>query len=151
MTIQDRRVSHAAVLLTALLAVPGLKAEEGDVHVVLHGLSLHSQARGNGREWNQVNTGLALRYELGGAWAVQLGGYRNSLDSRSAYALADWTPLHAGPLQMGGFAGVTTRHTSGYQIPLGGVLRWQRESLAVALRLVPRKNAIIALELSWRI
>jgi hypothetical protein len=144
-------LSHAACLLAALLVIPGVKAEEGDVHVVLHGLSLHSQSRENGRDWNQVNTGLALRYELNSSLSVQLGGYRNSLDRTSAYALADWTPLQVGQLQMGGFVGVTTRYKAGYQTPLGGVVRWQQEHVSLAVRLVPRRNSIISIELGWRI
>jgi hypothetical protein len=151
MTTHKQCISHAACLLAALLVIPSVKAEEGDVHVVLHSLSLHSQARDNGRDWNQVNTGLGLRYELDRSLSVQFGGYRNSLDRTSAYALADWTPLQIDQLQMGGFVGVTTHNKSGYNTPLGGVVRWQQEHLSLALRLVPRKNTIISIELGWRI
>lgn len=151
MTTPNKCISHAALLLAALLVIPSAKAEEGDVHIVLHGLSLHSKVRENGQDWNQVNTGLALRYELDGSLSVQLGGYRNSINRNSAYALADWTPLQVAPLQIGGFAGVTTRYKSDYRPLLGGVVRWQREQVSLALRLVPKKNSVISIELGWRI
>ena len=149
-TTPDKCISHAALLLAALLVIPNARAEEGDVHIVLHGLSQHSQARENGRNWSQVNTGLALRYELDGSLSVQLGGYRNSMDRNSVYALADWTPLQVGPLQIGGFAGVATRYKSAHRPLLDGVARWQREHVSLALRLVPKKNTVISIELGWR-
>ena len=150
MTRPNNCISHAALLLVALLVIPSAKAEEGDVHIVLHGFCLHAQARENGKDWNQVNTGLALRYELDGSLSVQLGGYRNSLNRNSVYALADWTPLQVGPVQIGGFAGVTTRYTQDYRPMLGGVVRWQREHVSLALRLVPKTNTVMAIELGWR-
>jgi hypothetical protein len=150
-TRHQKCISRAACLLAALLVIPSVKAEEGDVHIVLHGLSLHSQARENGRDWNQVNAGLALRYELDTSWSMQLGGYRNSMNRTSAYALADWTPLQVDQLQIGGLVGVMTGYKSDLRPALGGVVRWQREHLSLALRLVPRKNAIVCMELGWRI
>ena len=150
MTRPNKCISHAALLLAALLVIPSAKAEEGDVHIVLHGFCLHAQARENGKDWNQVNTGLALRYELDDSLSVQLGGYRNSINRNSVYALADWTPLQVGPLQIGGFAGVTTRYKSDYRSLLGGVVRLQRENVSLALRLVPKTNTVMAIELGWR-
>ena len=150
MTTPNKCISHAALLLAALLVIPSAKAEEGDVHIVLHGFCLHAQARENGKDWNQVNTGLALRYELDDSLSVQLGGYRNSINRNSVYALADWTPLQVGPLQIGGFAGVTTRYKSDYRSLLGGVVRLQRENVSLALRLVPKTNTVMAIELGWR-
>ena len=143
-------IFNVALLLAALVVIPVAKAEEGDVHVVLHGLSLHSRARENSKDWNQVNTGLALRYELDGTLSVQLGSYRNSMNRNSVYGLADWTPLQAGLLQMGGFVGMATHYQPNYRPLLGGVVRWQHERVSLALRLVPIKNTVICIELGLR-
>ena len=150
MTTPNKCISHAAFLLAALLVISNAKAEEGDVHIVLHGLSQHSQARENCRNWNQVNTGLGLRYELDESLSMQLGGYRNSMNRNSVYALADWTPLQVGPLQIGGFTGGATRYKSNQGVLLGGVVRWQQDHVSLALRLVPRRNTVISIELGWR-
>jgi hypothetical protein len=84
---------------------------------------------------NQFNPGLGFTTHLSDTWAVSAGVYENSFSRLSAYALADYTPLHL-RLGRGGWhvdAGVAGGLVSGYHSrelasePLAG---------AVLLRLV---------------
>ncbi len=107
------------------------------VAVVVHGLSWHQRSTTpSGDPYNEHNTGLGLRLDTGALikhTAVQAGRYRNSYSTPqqhlySNYVLADYTPLRAGALHAGAFAGVVT----GYP--------WQRYTLAPAGGLTASAN-----------
>jgi hypothetical protein len=113
--------------------------------------------------YQERNWGLGLRADLAPTVSAQAGLYRNSYDRTSLYALADWTPLRAGPahaqLQAGGFAGVVTGYPySGGRLSAAGglLLRAQADRLSLALRAVPKLSSkqsghTVTLEAGWRI
>lgn len=63
---------------------------------------------------NQVNLGVGLTGTLTPDWSVSAGFYRNSFRRLSAYALANWTPLHLllPGIRLG--AGLTAGFLTGY-------------------------------------
>lgn len=105
--------------------------------------------------YNERNLGAGLRAQLAPAWAVQGGVYRNSYDRTSVYALADWTPLAAGPVRAGLFAGLASGYDHG--AAAGGLLvraQWDRFSLTLrGLPKVSQKQSghTVALEAGWRV
>ena len=109
-----------------------------DVHIVAHTVSRHLTERANGKQWNEANAGLGVRYQLRPDWSVQAGAYRNSINRTSAYAIAEWTPVRYAGL----FAGAATGYADGVRPVGGALLRWDN----VTVRLAPR---VISLELSW--
>lgn len=124
-------------------------------HLQAHTISHHFSERTGGREWNERNPGLGLRREFSPQWSVQAGAYRNSIDRWSTYAVADWTPLQAGPFSAGAFAGVRTNYTKPVQPAAGALVRWQGQAASVTLRLSPKASntgsAVVALELGWKL
>jgi hypothetical protein len=142
-------------IILASLAMLAMPAFGQDMHLQVHTTSHHFHERTNGKQWNEVNAGAALRLQLDPAWAVQAGGYRNSIDRWTAYAVADWTPLRQGPFAAGVFGGVRTGYGKGAQAAGGALARWQGEKASVTLRLAPKSNttgsAVVALELGWKL
>lgn len=138
------------LITAALIATAGL-AQAGEVSLVLHGLSYHTNARQSGLPWNNTNYGLALRYAPNSDWSYQAGGYRDSVFKPTLYALGDYTPLHIGQIALGGFVGAK-QSTSTPLRPIGGlVARYQAGGWGVATRLAPApqsKGAVLTLEVS---
>ena len=125
-------------------------ASAQDYSVVVHGLSHHAEQRPAGK-WNEVNTGLALRYAPDADLAYQVGLYRNSIDLNSVYALSDWTPLHVGVISFGGFAGGATGYKARPVSVIGGaVARVQIQRVSLALRMAPKAgiggSAVVSVE-----
>lgn len=183
------RTAH--YLAAALLALGTLAATAAELHVVAHGISHHTGSRTDRIttvqtvtsdrrtpdasprlrvveteaqvEYNERNWGAGLRWAVDPALSLQAGAYRNSYDRTSVYALADWTPLAAGPahaqLRAGAFAGVATGYPyrSGHPALAGGLLlRLQGERASLALRAVPKlsskqSGATFSLEAGWRV
>ena len=106
-------------------------------------------------DWNHENLGLGLRAALTPTFGVQAGYYRNSYDRDSFYAVAEWTPLAAGVLRAGAFAGAA----SGYEnasVGAGLLARLQGDRASATLRLVPKladeqSGTTVTLELGWRL
>ena len=74
---------------------------------------------------NENNYGVGYE-EKDGDYSKMLGGYRNSFDKNSLYALAGYTPYHLGNSDLGVFGGLV----SGYAktpIPALGLL-WQYQN-----------------------
>lgn len=70
------------------------------------------------RNFNQVNPGLGLEYDVGN-WGVALGDYKNSYSKQTVYLVASYTPIHMGDFAFGAFGGPAT----GYNVPVvGGLL-----------------------------
>lgn len=145
----------AACALVALTSAASAQAEApGSTHLVIHGLSHHFHARPNGQAWNEVNTGVGLRRDLGSDLSGQIGAYRNSLDRTSTYALIDYTPLTIGPVSAGGFIGAATGYVPSVRPMAGAVIRVDAGRFTPAVRLIPKvpgnKSASVALELAYR-
>lgn len=135
-------------------------AQAPEVHLIAHALSWHNHSHSsNGWAYNERNPGLGLRAELGSIapnLSVQAGGYRNSYDRHSTYALADWTPWAWGPIKSGAFVGAVTGYpmTDGRLMPAAGVIvraTWGR--LTAALRASPGKEShgVAAIEFGVRL
>ena len=96
----------------------------------------------------------ALRAEFDKDLSAQVGFYRNSEYRTSAYALAEYTPLHLGPVSLGGFAGVATGYTKPIVPVAGAVARLQLGRTALALRLAPKSgiggSAVASIELAFK-
>lgn len=135
-----KRLRNTGAAIVALLAAWGAQAQEAErepragsaasaflasigapnpeFSVVAHGLSKHMRARPQPNAcgcagYQQLNLGAGLRAQWNPAWAWQAGVYRNSVDETSAYLLADWTPLRAGPFSAGLFGGAASGYHEG--------------------------------------
>jgi hypothetical protein len=115
-------------IITLLLALVSFAshADESQWSMQLHGASWPSDDRSkyddSGRDWNEVNLGIGLRYELSPVWAVQAGVYHNSVDKTSAYVIGDWLPMQAGSFKLGLFVGGVTGYSAYAVTPAGGVV-----------------------------
>lgn len=141
--------ARALIAIAALIAATA-QAEPGDYHLIIHGASYHTVPRTSGPQWNQVNPGMGLRYELSDTVSLQVGAYKNSYYRKSLYAGADWTPVEYGNFQLGGFLGAASGYADKAGIAGGGLVRWQGKDFSVAVRIVPAKCSIFALELGYR-
>ena len=140
-------------LLAAAIALASTLSAAADYAVVVHGASHHFAQRAEG-EWNESNVGLALRAEFDKDLSAQVGFYRNSEYRTSVYALADYTPLHLGPVSLGGFAGVATGYAKPIVPVAGAVARLQLGRTALTLRLAPKSgiggSAVASIELAFK-
>lgn len=131
--MNGRRVVVLAVLGALAFNAHHAKAAEVDVSVA--GFSQHTKPGFNG-----VNPGLGVRV-ANGALAWELGEYKNSYRRTSAYAIAEYTPVHIGDASAGVFAGVASGYTAqedGVRPFVGGFsVRYQPGRFGVALKIVP--------------
>lgn len=123
-----------ALIAAALLACIGA-AQAADYSIVVHGLSHHTEQRKSGKPWNEVNGGLGIRATVKDSLSVQVGAYRDSVFKTTAYALADFTPLHVGDFAAGGFAG--GKYSTALKPILGALLRYESSGWAVTGRVGP--------------
>jgi len=147
-------------ILLALFVGLSAHAEPGDYHIITHGFSYHTVPRPSDPQWNQVNPGHGIRYELNDTVSIQAGFYKNSYYRNSVYAGVDWTPLDlkipdvgslsTGRLQMGGFIGLASGYTDKAGVAGGGLVRWQGQKFSLAVRIVPAKCTIFALEMGYK-
>lgn len=144
--------SRLTVVVAALIAA---NAHADGWSVQVHTVSHHFHERTNGKDWNERNEGLALRYQFHPDVGVQAGFYRNSIDRKSTYAVVDWTPVHHGPWSVGLFGGVRTGYINKAEPGAGAVVRWEGQSMTVAVRASPKAkstgSAMVALELGWKL
>ena len=174
-------MTRLIIALAACIAAAGASAAD---HLVLHGLSWHSGKRvetrreqvapqctakkygGEACAWgtrtvevevpyNETNYGIGWRRTYSAAWATQAGIYLNSYDKLSVYALGEWTPLQAGQVSAGLFAGLASGYSHGFTAG-GLVARWQGDRLGVAVRFMPDvsekvRGSVTTVEASWRI
>ena len=113
-----------------------------------------TRAREVTRRFESFNPGLGVRRQ-DGAVAVQVGAYRNSYGTGSAYVLADWEPVQRGAWSAGLFAGLVSGYDHGITAA-GLVARYQGDRIGIALRGMPKvsekqSGAVAALELTYRI
>jgi hypothetical protein len=134
------------------------QAEESPWSIQLHGASWHAEERSKyentAQDWNEVNPGVGIRYELDKTWAVQAGVYRNSIDKVSAYALADWTPIRAGSFSIGLFGGAVTGYNSAPVVAAAGIVaRQEFGRFAATWRVTPPVNrpTTVAFEVGFRL
>lgn len=98
-----------------MTALPGLSFQHLSLNVNLASVHTRSWAR---HHLNQFNPGLGLTDQITPDWSASIGFYRNSFRRTSAYALANWTPLHAAlpgnwRADAGVMAGLLTGYTAG--------------------------------------
>lgn len=157
------RTIKTIVFTLALLAT---SAFAGELSLQLHGLSWHATSRAEfnqptptpvckkckvapvakpALQWNEANVGLGIRNTFSDDWSIQGGVYRNSVDETTVYAVANYTPLHIGPLRAGGFAGLA----SGYKKPViaGGLI----EAGPVSVRIIPEIKGVTPLTIGVEI
>ena len=144
----------AVLCMPFLLALPaGVSAQEFPQNeAIFHGLSYHSNDRPNGKDWNQINWGLAWRHVPSESLSWQLGAYRNSMFHTATYGLLDYTPFQGLGLQAGGFAGVrASKHKTEF---IGGAAtRYQANRYSITARLGPAQKSggfVVAIEAGYR-
>lgn len=136
-------------IVIALLPAPA-HAESGDTSVIVHGLSHHTKPRAEGRQWNETNTGIGLRYEFTDDISIQGGVYKNSINKQSIYGSLDYTPFSQGPFHFGGYAGVANGYENGKaRIGGGGLVRWQEGRHSVSLRATPAKSGGLVFSIEY--
>lgn len=84
-----------------------------NVWVQFGGVSYHFD---RSQHFNEKNFGIGLEYKLSKDWALTAGQYDNSIRNTSHYAAVEWTPLHAGPVNLGVAGGAI----DGYYFNHGG-------------------------------
>ncbi len=89
-------ILSSLVLVAAALAFP-TAARAGTVTLDLNLASYHTQAWARG-VLNQSNPGIGVTYLASRTWASAVGVYRNSYRRTTAYAMAQWTPVHLGAM-----------------------------------------------------
>lgn len=165
----DRIVLRAAIAALFVLAIilwtsdaqaqanPPAAEDQHRIHLVVHGLSHHFAERANGRDWNEHNTGLGLRYQINSNWGAQAGAYRNSIHQTSRYLWAEYTPVHLGSISGGVFAGAVDGYKAnngGFRPAGGALLRWQPGALSITARIAPKGSAdgspVVSLEAGLR-
>lgn len=109
---------------------------QSSTHLVLHGLSSHSHPH-PAIQWNERNWGVGVRHQFSPDWGVQAGAFRNSYRKTSVYALAQYTPLHIGPVSAGGFFGPATQYPN-HKVVGGALGIYQAEHVSIAVRITPR-------------
>jgi hypothetical protein len=97
---------------------------------VIHGLTHHTKPRPSGKEWHEVNPGIAARWTQG-ELAYQAGIYRDSIGKGTAYALADWEPWSYEGLRFGGFLGAK------YNGQASGIVGFVAHRSNIGLRVFP--------------
>lgn len=133
---------NAAAWISALALAWGIAgnaaaqtAPAPSTHLVVHGLSHHTEPRKSGKEWNEVNTGLALRVRYSADWSAQAGIYKDSVFKPTGYLLTDWTMLHVQSVSLGGFAG--GKYDGDLKPIVGGVLRYEQHGWSLTTRVAP--------------
>lgn len=132
-------MTYVPILFAVVVAglAPSAKAEP--LSLVLHGFSAHFNHPDNNRQWNETHPGVGLRYEHSSELATQLSFVsKNSFDRPSFYVLGEYTPLRAGWLRLGAFAGLATGYAHAVQPVGGALLRLDFADFGLALRYVPR-------------
>ena len=94
-------------------------AVDAEDYLSISGLSYHTQRhQDNGRDWNEVNSGLGLERDLTDSWTLTGGLYRNSLAKTTAFIGGRWEPIRLGSAKLGAMAAAA----SGYPSPVVGAL-----------------------------
>ncbi|MBB5360892.1 hypothetical protein HDE76_004144 [Rhodanobacter sp. ANJX3] len=120
---QAKSWQKAVIAVGFLLAGIGgfgasVPAHAADILLDVNTVSIH------GEQWarhdlNQINPGLGITYRPEGSagdWALSVGAYDNSYRRLTAYALAEWTPIHIGnPQGWHVDAGLSGGVASGYR------------------------------------
>ena len=108
------------ILAVMLLALPFMANAEdtelpAEYSLMVNGLTVHTKSEIDGQKLNGVNPGLGIRVK-GGIFdedgALTIGEYYNSYRKTTAYALYEYTPLHYGRFDIGGFGGLVIGYTS---------------------------------------
>ena len=150
---RQQRGLRRLLAIAAFSAIAATSATAADYSVVVHGASHHFTERAQGN-WNQSNLGLGLRSEFDKDLAAQVGFYHNSENKGSLYALADYTPLHLGPVSVGAFAGVATGYAKPAVPVAGAVARLHFGRTVLALRLAPKAavggSAVVSVEFALK-
>ena len=136
------------LILAAAVALTACQAQ-AETHLQLHGISKHVEQRAVG-EWNERNVGLGLRKQYNPDFGVQVGLYRNSISRTTAYALAQYTPLHVGKLSGGMFAGLASGYNYRYPVAGGLLATYQGSVYSTTVRYIPTikgvATGVVALE-----
>lgn len=93
-------------LLLAVAALFASISHAGDLYLQIHTVSHHFSPRAEGKEWNEQNEGMALRYQFNADWGVQAGFYDNSVNRKTRYAILQWTPFHVEGWDFGAHVGL---------------------------------------------
>ena len=128
--------------MTKLLVLMALCFQCQAQTLVVHAASWHSMPRPSGAPWNEINPGIAARWQQG-ELAYQAGIYRDSVAKPTVYALADWEPISFEQARMGAFIGVQRNDATS---PIAGLVL-HRGPVGVRLFPAPKSKGIgIALE-----
>jgi hypothetical protein len=104
------------LLAVALLAL-AFDASAGDL--VVHTVSKHI---GTDVKFNEANFGLGIRLPYNEDLSFESGFYRNSHSRISVYGLADYTPLHLGPVRAGLYGAIVTGYPIAPVAPAAGLV-----------------------------
>lgn len=123
-----------AAVLAALIAPVAASASAAPTYTLDVNLASFHTERWARDSLNQKNLGIGVTARFTPNWSVSTGWYRNSYRRGSAYALVNWTPVHASlPAGWSIAAGATAGLDSGY---LSDELATQPAVAAALLRVI---------------
>jgi hypothetical protein len=140
-----------ALALLGFLTINTTQAAE--LSLIGHGFSKHL----DNHNFNERDYGAALRYESG-EYALQAGGYHNSIRNNTAYAGFDWSPIHFNVAEcLNVSAGLYVGGATGYKYtvtPMAGVQAAARcKNVFVRARAMPdvfyNSKAVGAIEIGF--
>ena len=145
--------------LVPMLACSGAISQEaagGPFELHFGGVSHHWR---HDDEHNDLNLGLGLEYRFSADLGVIAGYYQNSNHKPSEYALLRYQPLHLGPVQLGGLAGVVNGYDRDDGARANGAAMLAAsvdlERLNVSLVGMPsvgrRVDGCVSLQFGWRL
>lgn len=125
-------------LILACLLLISTTAYAGDYWGTVTLASYHVNPLRDG--YNEKNFGAGVEYQDGDL-LVTAGGYRNSFNRNSAYAMIGGLPINFGPFRIGGVVGLVNgypRMNNGGIVPAAaGVIALEGEQAGVNLIIIP--------------
>lgn len=110
-----RHLTPACAILAAAIVIAVPRAHAGTLDLNINLASVHTE-RWARDSLNQRNPGIGVTYQWSRTWSIAGGVYSNSYRRPTVYALAEFTPLHAGQANHWHLdAGLAAGFASGYR------------------------------------
>ena len=120
---------NKSILALALLAASSATiAAKGDMWINIHFAANHEVETywnldsKTWEDYNNVNPGLGLEYEMSNHWSAKAGMYKNSLNSNSAYAGANLHTAYGDGVSVGLNLGLATGYEAEHDTPVVPVI-----------------------------
>jgi len=124
-------------LFVLVLWLPAL-ASAGETWGNLNLTSYHTKPK---QHLNRNNYGAGVEYHANSEVIFMFGAYHNSYNRTSVYALAGWTPVDVGPIQIGAVVGAINGYlglnNGGITKAIAGIVRIEGERVGMNILVIP--------------